>query len=103
MANQKLADGLYHKLPSDFKKAPSLAPEAVQTWEYITPIARNEWICWIITVKQEKTRIAHIKRACSDLATGKRRPCCWVGCTHRTDKPVGKWAQKMLLKKLGGN
>src|SRR5262249_20281416 len=57
-------------------------------WEDITPIARNEWICWVESVKKEETRRDHVERTAAELVEGKRRPCCWIGCIHRTDKPL---------------
>ena len=52
-------------------------------WEDITPLARNEWICWVTSVKKAETRSQHIERLREDLKHGKRRPCCWPGCPHR--------------------
>lgn len=91
--------GVAHELPADLKKALVSSPKALVAWESITPLARNEWICWAITVKQQKTRDQHVKRTAKELAEGKRRPCCWVGCIHRTDKAPGAWAQKVLIDK----
>lgn len=88
MKAMQLAEGVVHKLPADLKKALLAKPKAVAAWNSITPLARNEWICWTVTVKQQKTRDEHIKRAVQELAEGKRRPCCWIGCIHRTDKAV---------------
>lgn len=88
-----------HKLPDDFKKALVSSAKTLSAWEDITPLARNEWICWVISVKQQETRIHHIKRAVEELAQGKRRPCCWMGCVHRTDKPINS-TQKFLLAKV---
>lgn len=97
MASKQLSNGLFHKLPADLKSGLIENAAAYTAWEDISDIARNEWICWTISVKQEKTRTQHIERACADLARGKRRPCCWVGCLHRTDKPVSPWAQKFII------
>src|SRR5688572_17410034 len=91
----QLPGGTIHKMPDDLRKALSSNPKALKAWGTITPLARNEWICWTITVKQEATRKDHIKRTVNELMEGKRRPCCWVGCIHRTDKPISasvKWA-----------
>jgi hypothetical protein len=88
-----------HKLPDDFKKALASSVNTLSAWEDITPLARNEWICWVISVKQQETRTHHIKRAVEELAQGKRRPCCWMGCVHRTDKPINS-TQKFLLAKV---
>lgn len=88
-----------HELPSDLKKALLASSGAKETWENITPLARNEWICWTVTVKQQKTRDEHIKRAVEELAEGKRRPCCWIGCIHRTDKAISPSVQGILAKR----
>ena len=58
-------------------------PKALAAWRDITPLARNEWICWVTSPKKPETRARHIQRAKEDLAAGKRRPCCWPGCPHR--------------------
>ncbi|MBA3758207.1 YdeI/OmpD-associated family protein [Candidatus Saccharibacteria bacterium] len=81
---KQISDGTVHKLPSDLKKAITSKPKAVAAWEDITPLARSEWICWTISVKKQETRDQHVKRVPGELIGGKRRPCCWVGCIHRT-------------------
>ncbi|PIR87517.1 MAG: hypothetical protein COU11_00050 [Candidatus Harrisonbacteria bacterium CG10_big_fil_rev_8_21_14_0_10_49_15] len=87
-----------HNLPPDFQKALTAAPKAKAAWKDITPLARNEWTCWITSPKKPATCLAHLKRAIEELATGKRRPCCWSGCTHRKDKPLSA-SQKFILRK----
>jgi uncharacterized protein YdeI (YjbR/CyaY-like superfamily) len=99
MVKTAIAEGVVHKLPDDLKKALAANPKALAAWESITPLARNEWICWAITVKQAATRMDHVKRTVKELAEGKRRPCCWIGCIHRTDKPVSKSVQWVLSKR----
>ena len=65
-------------VPADLRKAlAAAAPKAIKLWSDITPIARRDWIHWIISAKQEETRARRIKNACSMLAAGKRRPCCF--------------------------
>jgi uncharacterized protein YdeI (YjbR/CyaY-like superfamily) len=103
MTKTSIADGTVHKMPADLKKAFSSVPAARAKWESLTPLARNEWICWNITVKQEKTRKDHIKRTISELQEGKRRPCCWIGCIHRTDKPISKSVQWALSRQSKSN
>ena len=83
MTNNKLAGGVVHTMPEDFRAALMKTPAARLVWEDITPLARNEWICWVISGKKEETRGIRIKKALSKLKGGMRRPCCWVGCTHR--------------------
>lgn len=86
MANKKISAGVVHELPPDLKKALIADPKALKLWEDITPLARNEWICWTTSVKQPKTRREHIERVRTELKEGMRRPCCWPGCPHRTKK-----------------
>lgn len=92
----KISGGVAHELPSDLKKALAANKKALQAWENITPLARNEWVCWTISVKTDITRANHVERAVNELAEGKRRPCCWIGCIHRKDKPMSK-SQKFIL------
>ncbi|OHA87748.1 MAG: hypothetical protein A3A96_02040 [Candidatus Zambryskibacteria bacterium RIFCSPLOWO2_01_FULL_39_39] len=72
-----------HKMPKDLQKALFTSKASQTAWEDITPLARNEWICWIESVKKPETRKLHLKRAVNELLEGKRRPCCWAGCPHR--------------------
>ena len=72
-----------HELPSDFKKALWSDRNVLALWKDITPLARNEWICWITSGKKKETRDIRIHKALSKLRGGMRRPCCWAGCTHR--------------------
>ena len=83
MTKASISGGVGHDLPEDLAAALRGDPEALKTWEDITPLARNEWICWTISVKKAETREKHIVRAIEDLTAGKRRPCCWPGCPHR--------------------
>lgn len=80
---QKISAGVVHKLPPDLKKTLLADPKALVKWEDITPLARNEWICWTISVKTPETRKRHIERVRTELKEGVRRPCCWAGCPHR--------------------
>lgn len=83
MLKAKISEGVAHKLPDDLKKALQASPKALTAWEDITPLARNEWICWTISTVKPETRTSHVKRTHDELIAGKRRPCCWPGCSHR--------------------
>lgn len=83
MTARAIPGGVAHDLPRDLRQALAADPAALAAWTDITPLARNEWICWIAYVKQAITRQQHIERCCNDLKAGKRRPCCWPGCPHR--------------------
>jgi len=80
---RRISSGVVHKLSEDLKKALVSVPGVLNIWEEITPLARNEWICWVESARKQETRNQRIKRVCKDLMNGKRRPCCWPGCTHR--------------------
>ena len=95
---EKIPDGVVHKVPADLSKALTADGAALKKWEDITPLARNEWICWIETVKTVETRKQHVERTINQLKEGKRRPCCWMGCVHRKDKPLSP-SQVFLLGK----
>ena len=95
---KKIDGGTAHKMPDDLKKALLSSPQALAAWEDITPLARNEWICWTISVAKPVTRKEHVSRVVSELKEGMKRPCCWMGCPHRADKPVSP-AQKYVLAK----
>ena len=83
-AHHKISAGTVHnKVPADLKKTLIADPKALAKWEDITPLARNEWICWTISVKTPKTRREHVARVRTELKEGMRRPCCWPGCPHR--------------------
>ena len=68
-----------HKLPADLRKALMANPTALDAWKDITPLARNEFICWVEDAKQEMTRERRIRRTQEELEEGQRRPCCWPG------------------------
>lgn len=99
MITNTISAGSAHKMPADLKKELVSDKKALELWEDITRLARNEFICWVEDAKQEKTRKRRITRTREELLEGKRRPCCWVGCIHRTDKKPGAWAQKVLIDK----
>jgi len=95
----KISSGTAHTLPSDLRKALLADAKALPLWQDLTPLARNEWICWVTFVKKEETRKDHVKRTVSELKDGMRRPCCWLGCIHRKDKSISPSVQWALNRK----
>jgi uncharacterized protein YdeI (YjbR/CyaY-like superfamily) len=83
MSGGRMAGGVVHELPIDLCEALLTNEVARAAWEDITPLARNEFICWVEDAKQEATRARRIRRTQEELEEGKRRPCCWPGCKHR--------------------
>jgi len=65
------------EVPTDFENALIAAPDARQTWNATTSIARLDWIHWVVSAKQAKTREKRIRDACDMLAAGKKRVCCF--------------------------
>ena len=80
---KNIPGGVVHDLPDDFKAAIVHDAKALATWEDITPLARNEWICWVTSAKKDETRKKRVDWGRESLGDGKRRPCCWPGCPHR--------------------
>ena len=83
MTKKEISGGVVHKLPADLHKIITSKPAVLVMWEDITPLARNEWICWIESAKKPETRNRRIRIMSENLVSGKRRPCCWAGCPHR--------------------
>ena len=83
MQTLRIPTGTVHKIPADLKKSLIAHPKALTLWADITPLARNEWICWVEGAKIIETRARRIERVHKELVEGMRRPCCWPGCMHR--------------------
>ena len=83
MSTNKDDVGIMHKIPQDLRKAIGSNTVVKNLWMDITPLARNEWICWIISAKKEGTRKYRISVGLDKMKKGMRRPCCWAGCPHR--------------------
>lgn len=98
MVSKAISQGVVHKVPADLHKALTSDSKALAIWESLTPLSRNEWICWVIFVKKVETRNNHVERVIIELKEGMRRPCCWLGCIHRTDKPISASVQSVLSK-----
>jgi bacteriocin resistance YdeI/OmpD-like protein len=86
LREKEIPGGLVHHLPADLKKALASDAKALETWKDITPLARNEWICWIESAKKAETRTHRIEWGCSSLKDGKRRPCCWPSASLRSSR-----------------
>jgi len=84
MLTTKIPAGTIHnKVPSDLRKRLATHPKALAAWNDITPLARNEWLCWVEGAKLIETRARRVERTQTELEEGMRRPCCWPGCIHR--------------------
>lgn len=91
--------GTVHAAGDDLQAAIRADPAVMALWEKLTPLGRNEFICWVDDAKQATTRQRRIQRTREELLEGKKRPCCWAGCIHRTDKAPSRWQQAVLIDK----
>ncbi len=80
----RVPGGVVHQMPADLRRALIANATALDAWKDITPLARNEFICWVEDAKQQTTRERRIRRTQEELEEGQRRPCCWPGCKHRS-------------------
>lgn len=99
MSKNVISNGVVHEVPSDLREALTSDPKVLAVWKDLTPLSRNEWICWVTFVKKDETRKEHVKRTIDELKEGMRRPCCWIGCIHRKDKALSPSVQGILNKR----
>lgn len=99
MTKQPSAGTVHSRVPADLKKALASDSGALAAWEDITQLARNEFLCWVENAKANETRERRVRRTVEELNEGKRRPCCWIGCIHRTDKEISPSVKAVLAKK----
>src|SRR3989338_10301262 len=100
MIRKQISTGVAHKTPPDLRDALISDPVALAKWNDLTPLARNEWICWTISVKKPETRAEHIERMVAELKEGERQPCCWPGCPHRRPKAKNGLNNQVQLYKF---
>ena len=94
---QDILQGTVHTAGDDLEAALRAEPEVFRLWQSLTPLGRNEFICWVEDAKRRATRERRIQRTCAELLEGRKRPCCWAGCIHRTDKAPSSWQQAVLV------
>jgi Bacteriocin-protection, YdeI or OmpD-Associated len=97
--NGDFLHGTVHQAQADLRDAIGGDSGLFGLWQTLTPLGRNEFICWVDDAKQAATRARRIQRTVEELREGKKRPCCWAGCIHRTDKAPSKWQQDVLIDK----
>ncbi|QQR78024.1 MAG: YdeI/OmpD-associated family protein [Candidatus Moraniibacteriota bacterium] len=90
MGKNDIETSVVHKIPSDLNEVLTSRSDVLEKWNKLTPLARNEWICWVTIVKKQETRKEHLVRLQEDILKGKKRPCCWPGCPHRRES-AKKW------------
>lgn len=98
-AAEPFLHGTAHQAPDDLRAVIRSDARIFKLWQELTPLGRNEFICWVEDAKQPATRARRIERAAEALLEGKKRPCCWSGCIHRADKAPSAWQQAVLIEK----
>lgn len=93
----KISNGILHEVPGDMQKALASDADILVKWNNLTPIQRNEWICWVTIVKKAETRAEHIDRMVEELKEGERQACCWPGCPHRRHA-AQKWFKNLICE-----
>jgi len=96
-----LLHGTVHDASDDLQRAIRADSGVFALWQGLTPLGRNEFSCWVDDAKQPATRARRITRTVEELVEGKKRPCCWAGCIHRTDKAPSRWQQAVLIDGKG--
>lgn len=86
----EIKGGSVHEITSELKTLLESQEDLIQIWNNLTPLSRNEWICWIITAKKSETRLKRLRKLKEDLINNKKRPCCWPGCPHHNPK-TARW------------
>ena len=99
--SQEFPHGVVHEAAPDLQAALRSTPDLFALWTGLTPLGRNEFICWVEDARQAATRARRIARTVEELQEGKKRPCCWAGCIHRTDKAPSRWQQAVLIEGKG--
>tara|TARA_R110002096_G_scaffold160973_3_gene327301 strand:- start:2579 stop:2875 length:297 start_codon:yes stop_codon:yes gene_type:complete len=97
MSKPEIATGVVHDVPEDIASVLTAEPALLEKWNGLTPLARNEWICWTTIVKKQETRDNHVARLRAEILEGKKRPCCWPGCPHRRES-AKKWFREPKTK-----
>ena len=98
---QDFPQGGAHEAGADLEAAIRADAALFALWSGLTPLGRNKFICWVEDANQAQTRQRRIVRTAEELREGKKRPCCWAGCIHRTDKAPSRWQQAVLIDGKG--
>jgi uncharacterized protein YdeI (YjbR/CyaY-like superfamily) len=96
---KKISKEKIHRVPKDLRDILMQSSKVFTIWNGLTPLAQNEWICYVTIVKKKETRNDHLRRLQEDLIKGKRRPCCWPGCPHRRPNAKKYFDKKINPKK----
>lgn len=94
MVTHDVSSHALHELPEDVSALLAVNATLAERWDSLTPLVRNEWICWVTIVKKPETRLEHLERLQEELLAGKKRPCCWPGCPHRRES-AKKWFKNL--------
>jgi len=80
-------------MPDELKAVLEKNAKLQEMWDKLTPLAQNEWMCYVTIAKKAETRQGHLDRLQENILSGEKRPCCWPGCPHRRPN-AAKWFEK---------
>ena len=75
--------GVVHALPADLREARIANATALEAWRDITPLARNEFICWVEDAKQETPEPPHPAHPGGTGGGSAPALLRWPGCSQR--------------------
>lgn len=90
MSEEIKRESAYHEITKEIQDLLNHNTKLLELWNSLTPIQRNEWICYTIMPKKQETKDKRLKRLQEDMLKGKKIPCCWPGCPHRRES-AKKW------------
>src|SRR5260370_19005690 len=105
LSSRVVSGGVVHTIPMDLRRGLISSPEALAAWEDLAPLARNEWICWVLWPKKAETRSQHIQRVRSELLEGKRAVLlAWLhASTGQGTEPFGPLGAEPPRQSIGMN
>ena len=87
-----------HDMPADLKKMVESSKEMKEIWKTITPLGKNEWICWVTSAKKEETRSKRIEVGKSKLLeVGLHYP--WVERSFRQSLVIISLSLRLFFRK----
>ncbi len=76
MSDTSIAGGTLHELPDQIRELLLTDDDVHALRDALTPLARNERICWVTSAKKTETQAKRLQRLAEDILAGKKRPCC---------------------------
>lgn len=92
---EAISNGILHEVPEDLQITLAADADLLRKWNGLTPIQRNEWICWVTIVKKAETRSEHIQRLSEDVKEGRKAPAAGLAVHTAAKKPGNSSNQRV--------